>query len=193
MAEESNPSHCISLKVIIVLAKYNYIINLKHGKASRDSKGNRYSKEYRTWLNVKQRCLNPNNSSYEDYAGRGITVCEEWAHSFEAFYKDMGDAPDPEYSIERIDNNKGYEPSNCIWATNETQQRNSRNTKLSPALVSYIRRNKHKYTVEDLANKFSVCVNTIRDVLNYKTWKNIPNVPSFLLAKTWGEILTIYS
>jgi len=160
----------------------------KHGHTS----NSKNTKEYHTWCNLKQRCFNPNNAHYGDYAGRGITVCPEWVHSFETFYADMGDAPGPEYSIERVNNDGNYEPSNCIWATNETQQRNSRNTKLSPCLVNYIRQNKHKYTVKDLASKLGVSEVTIRLVLKYKTWADISNVAPWRLAKTWREFLLIY-
>lgn len=79
--------------------------------------------EYRAWRGLKYRCLNPNSGSYSRYGGRGITVCQEWADSFEAFYRDMGQRP-PGTSIDRIDNQRGYEPGNCRWATPVQQTRN---------------------------------------------------------------------
>jgi hypothetical protein len=84
--------------------------------------------EYWAWANIKSRCYNTNNKEYPIYGGRGIKVCRRWLH-FANFYKDMGPRPSSEYSIDRIDPNKGYYPSNCRWATQKTQQNNRRNNK----------------------------------------------------------------
>lgn len=82
------------------------------------------SAEYQTWSHMKQRCLNVNNDRYEDYGGRGITVCARWL-DFMAFYEDMGPRP-PGMTLNRIDNERGYEPGNCAWATRKQQQNNMR-------------------------------------------------------------------
>jgi hypothetical protein len=83
------------------------------------------SRVHNIWKGILERCDNPNKANYGNYGGRGIIVCERWK-TFENFYADMGDCPDG-YSIERLKNDKGYEPGNCIWADRLTQANNKRN------------------------------------------------------------------
>ncbi len=84
------------------------------------------TKEHGTWLRMKARCYNPKRAGYALYGGRGIKVCGRWLYSFENFLADMGPAPTPEHSIDRIDVNKGYSKRNCRWATRSQQCRNQR-------------------------------------------------------------------
>jgi hypothetical protein len=83
--------------------------------------------EYHVWRNMMERCNNTQHQAYSNYGGRGITVCKRW-HSFDKFYSDMGERP-PERSLERINNDRGYSPANCKWATSTEQQRNRRSAR----------------------------------------------------------------
>lgn len=81
---------------------------------------------YVRWWHMLQRCYNPNSTHYKYYGGRGISVCERWRNSFEAYRDDMGPPPTPKHSIDRINNDGNYEPGNCRWATASEQARNKR-------------------------------------------------------------------
>ncbi len=88
--------------------------------------GMRHSSEYNSWSSLKSRCLIPSASGYPDYGGRGISVCERWVNSFENFFADMGKKPSTLHSIDRINANGNYEPSNCRWAVRKQQNQNTR-------------------------------------------------------------------
>ena len=96
--------------------------NYKHGK--------RNTRLYNIWTSMKQRCGNPKANEYENYGGRGITVCEEWEKDFEAFYDwALKNGYAHNLTIDRKDNDKGYYPDNCKWATMKEQQNNRRNNR----------------------------------------------------------------
>ena len=82
--------------------------------------------EYRVWADMKNRCYNPNLANYNNYGGRGISVCEEWRDSFDSFMSDMGPRPSALHTLDRIDNDDNYTRENCRWADKITQSRNQR-------------------------------------------------------------------
>jgi hypothetical protein len=85
--------------------------------------------EYRRWLAMKARCRNPDSAQGRWHAARGIKVCARWENDFAAFWRDMGPIPSPDHTLERKDNDLGYEPSNCRWATKEEQNHNKRSNR----------------------------------------------------------------
>jgi len=85
----------------------------------------RHHELYPIWNMMKQRCYNPNNSRFQSYGARGITVCERWLNSFANFLADMGERP-PGLTLDRKDTNGNYSPDNCVWSDRRTQDHNRR-------------------------------------------------------------------
>lgn len=98
---------------------------LTHGHC----RNHRDSPEWKCWQGIVERCCNPNSRNHDRYGGRGIRMCEQWRQSFEQFLADMGPRPSPKHTIDRINNDGNYEPSNCRWATRTEQVRNRSITK----------------------------------------------------------------
>lgn len=121
-----------------------------------------YKSTYQSWSDMKQRCLNPRLPCYHNYGGRGITICARWLESFQNFFDDMGEKPEGK-TLERINNNGNYEPSNCKWATRAEQRRNCRDTRM-------ITINGRTQTIKDWAKELGFS----DDVLAYRIDANWP-------------------
>jgi hypothetical protein len=143
----------------------------KHGHTSK--KGD--SPEYQSWHSMKGRCRNPNDSAWQWYGARGITICARW-NSFSNFLADMGPRPKGK-TLDRIDSSKNYEPVNCRWATAKEQAANrrpARNAKFTAMKVRTVRAlaslGVSKY---ELARRFHVGESSIRRILQRHTWKHV--------------------
>jgi hypothetical protein len=103
-------------------------VHTRHGAARQTHR----TRLYRVWCAMLGRCRNANDPAYLHYGGRGITVCDRWQgeHGFENFLADMGPKPTPKHTLDRTDNDRGYGPDNCRWATRIEQNRNRRDNHL---------------------------------------------------------------
>jgi hypothetical protein len=117
--KKNNTKSCGCLKRDVTIAR-NISLKTTHGMYS--------TPIYKVWASMKRRCCCPSSHNYKNYGGRGITICKRWM-SFENFYEDMGDRPSDQHSIERLDNDKGYNRENCCWVLPEQQTRNKRSNR----------------------------------------------------------------
>lgn len=126
--------------------------------------GNKNTRIWRIWQYMKGRCKYKYIDSYKHYGGRGIKVCEEWDKSFESFYKwSMEHGYTDKLSIDRIDVNGNYEPSNCRWATSKEQSRNKRTN-------VYITYNGETRVLKDWAEFLGIDKNTLWGRINISGW-----------------------
>lgn len=138
----------------------------KHGKTG--------SSEYQTWKGMRERCYDPNSTRYYRYGGRGITVCDSWRESFTTFYADMGAKPFKGATIERVDNDKGYFPNNCIWLSRKENNRTNSNCKLNVEQVKKIRAEYSTNSrIKNLATKYNVTERNIHHIIAKETWDDI--------------------
>jgi hypothetical protein len=116
--------------------------------------------EYKAWISMKDRCFNPRSGEYFRYGARGITVHRDWIKDFPAFLREVGRMPARGYQIERIDNNKGYEPGNVKWATRLEQARNTRRNR-------FLEWNGRRLTVSQWAEETGIPGDVITKRIDY--------------------------
>ena len=109
---------------------------------------------WEVWHSMKQRCNDPNHPAYHNYGGRGITVCDEWQHSFENFWQDMGSTYQRGLELDRRDNNKGYSPENCRWVPRKINVRNRRSNRFIETPLG-------RMTVAEYAERTGIGVTTL--------------------------------
>lgn len=131
--------------------------------------GERQTRLYNVWLNMKQRCSNPKNTEYKNYGERGISVCDEWAQQFECFSKwaySNGydkDAAHGECTLDRIDNDGNYEPSNCRWVNLDTQSNNKRTNHI----LTY---NGESHTLSEWSKIVDISYSCLKSRINKLNW-----------------------
>lgn len=130
------------------------------------------SPEYKVWKGMRKRCLGKDVKSNQWYKDRGITICERWL-KFENFLKDMGPRPE-HYSIERIDNSKGYFPENCQWIPMGHQKMNTRSSRLSPEIVqNFKKRFSEGISPKTMAAEFGMSAGYIGRCISGQKWKHV--------------------
>lgn len=132
----------------------------------RSTHGMYKSREYKTWMSMKERCNNKNHSAFKSYGGRGIKVCDRWQSSFKNFYADMGNRP-AGCSLDRINNDKGYFPENCRWSTSKQQQSNRRNN-------VFVLVNGKKVTAFEASKILDVPMSTLHAKIKRKEIQTVP-------------------
>ena len=139
--------------------------------ARKTTHGLAYHPLYDTWNNMIQRCYNPKASNFEYYGGKGVTVCDEWKNDPQAFISwAEANGQKPELTIERINNNGNYEPSNCTWATMTEQNRHQTSTKLSIDKVKAIRKDDRLYRI--IGDEYGVSETHIGQIKLGRLWKD---------------------
>lgn len=139
---------CGCIKIPLTIARFR-----KHGESHS-------TKEYRAWCSIRKRCFNKNEPLYYTYGGRGITVCDRWLNSYDAFLSDVGRAPSINHSIDRINVNGNYEPGNVRWATTQEQSVNKTKT-------VYIIHDGIQIPLKTFCDKYSLNVSRIRYWYNH--------------------------
>jgi hypothetical protein len=146
---------------------------LRFGGPQRARKhGGKGTAEYIAWKSMRRRCLNPANAcDRKNYAGRGIVVCDRW-NDYAAFLADMGPRPSPRHTIERVNNDRGYGPDNCKWATRLEQNRNKRNIVLNMHdAIDMVSLYAFGARPIDLARAFDVSPSAVHHVLAGSSWR----------------------
>lgn len=121
-----------------------------------------YKAEYKAWCKMKSRCCNDKDPDFHNYGSRGISVCKKWLNNPEAFIRDMGKRPKG-YTLERLDVNGDYDPSNCVWADRKAQSVNRRRTR-------FFTINGQKKCIADWARHYGLKPTLVTQRINRDGW-----------------------
>ena len=141
---ESTPNY-VNIRGTMSCGCYQKLVTTTHGKSKHPL--------HKIWTGILQRIENPNSASYKYYGGRGLGICNEW-RMFDNFYKDMAVGYAKGLTVDRIDNEKGYSPDNCRWATPLQQGRNKRNN----IIIEY---NGEELCLSEMAGKYNINIQTL--------------------------------
>jgi len=138
---------------------------IQHGLSNKSS-------EYDIWALMRQRCMTTTDPAYKNYGARGIAVCERW-NDFRNFLLDMGPRPSPKHSIERKNNDCGYEPDNCVWLEKRLQSRNRRGNVLTNEVAAELRKLRNNGgNVAAWARSRGIVISTAQLAAAGKTWSD---------------------
>lgn len=148
----------------IVIVNGRYLRNGDTKSCGCKNHGMTGTRLYEIWKGIIKRCCSQSNKAYHNYGGRGITVCEEWLHDFRKFYDwAIANGYKEGLSIDRIDNNGNYEPSNCRWGTQKEQMNNTRKNHI----ITY---KGETHTISEWADIVGICYNTLSNRINQYHW-----------------------
>lgn len=140
-------------------------------KSHGHKRGGKCSPTYHSWQSMRSRCRYPHRDAQNKYFGRGITVCARWER-FEAFLADMGERPEGR-TLDRIDNDGNYEPTNCRWATRSEQTRNRRMSRLTfdqAVEIALARLNGEPST--SIALRYGTAINMPNEIVKGRAWRD---------------------
>lgn len=149
--------------------------NLKHGLKKHYL--------YRLWTGIKTRCYIKTTKCFHNYGGRGIKMFPQWRHDFKSFYdwilQNLGDRPSDEYSLDRIDNDKNYEPFNLRWAIKAVQSQNSRRAKIDELKVKLIYDAFYilNKTISQISREMDTSWGIVNNIVKGRCWNNITGLP----------------
>ncbi len=153
--EALTPSHLL-FSAILNSAIMPKGISNKTGLSCKFKHGLRDHILYSVWYNIKRRCYNKKNVAYKNYGGRGISICNEWLNDFKAFYdyvSELDNYNKPGYTLDRKNNNKGYEPDNMKWSTKHEQNANQGRRKKNTTGYRGVNKWRSKYCCHITVNK----------------------------------------
>lgn len=137
-------------------------------------KKSKYNWLYSKYRGMIKRCYDENCDAFKNYGGRGIEICNDWKQNYKSFKKwALKNGAKKELEIERVDNDKDYEPTNCKFVTSQENAQNRRSTKLSFDIIAEIKQLVNDgYSIRSVARLYGVAHSTISRALKKETWSN---------------------